>query len=232
MPALTFDQILKFNPYHGKDGRFASANSAASFTFKPGASAAHDSAIAREKERDAATAAPKKEYKYSKEEQIAAVKDFTISDYSEIRKVQCGQGKMAQETQDSLRKKGEAIEEYIDASTPYEGAVYRGINTDTVLKVGQTVDMQGTSSWSTDKEVGVDFAGTHANGDKGPWGRKTGNEKAYVFQMDKAPRKNTYIDDISANRGEKEVLVSKDTRFKITKIEETPKRTFVTVEEV
>ncbi|MDO4280771.1 MAG: hypothetical protein Q4C56_03990 [Peptococcaceae bacterium] len=43
------EEIDKFNPYHGADGRFTSANAASSFTWKPGASAAHDAAIAREK---------------------------------------------------------------------------------------------------------------------------------------------------------------------------------------
>lgn len=46
-----FQTIEKFNPYHGKDGRFTSSDSAASFTYKPGASTAHDKAIEREKEK-------------------------------------------------------------------------------------------------------------------------------------------------------------------------------------
>lgn len=48
---VTFEEILKFNPYHDSRGRFASANSAVSFSYKPGASAAHDRAIQREKDR-------------------------------------------------------------------------------------------------------------------------------------------------------------------------------------
>ena len=52
--AKTFDEILKFNPYHDAKGRFASADSATSFTYAPGKSKAHDNAIAREKERHAA----------------------------------------------------------------------------------------------------------------------------------------------------------------------------------
>lgn len=50
--AKTFDEIVeKFNPYHGKDGRFASANGATLFTWNPGASSAHDRAIAGEMAR-------------------------------------------------------------------------------------------------------------------------------------------------------------------------------------
>lgn len=49
--AKTFGEILKFNPYHDSQGRFASAGSAASFTYKPGASTEHSKAIEREKEK-------------------------------------------------------------------------------------------------------------------------------------------------------------------------------------
>lgn len=52
--AKTFEEIIKFNPYHDKLGRFSSANGYASFTYSPGKSKAHDNAIAREKERQAA----------------------------------------------------------------------------------------------------------------------------------------------------------------------------------
>ena len=51
--AETFDDILKFNPYHDRLGRFSSAGGAASFTYALGKSKAHDFAIAREKERTA-----------------------------------------------------------------------------------------------------------------------------------------------------------------------------------
>lgn len=52
--AKTFNEILeilKFNPYHDEKGRFTTGDGAVSFTYKPGASNAHDKAIAREKKR-------------------------------------------------------------------------------------------------------------------------------------------------------------------------------------
>lgn len=48
----TLTEILKFNPYHDERGRFSTADGAASFTYKPGASTEHSRAIEREKERD------------------------------------------------------------------------------------------------------------------------------------------------------------------------------------
>lgn len=43
------EEVEKFNPYHGPDGRFTSAGRASSVTFRPGASRAHDNAIERER---------------------------------------------------------------------------------------------------------------------------------------------------------------------------------------
>lgn len=48
----TFADILKFNPYHDSRGRFASASGAASLTYAPGKSTAHDAAIQRGREAD------------------------------------------------------------------------------------------------------------------------------------------------------------------------------------
>ena len=47
---VTFEDVLKFNPYHDELGRFASAQSAVSFTYSPGKSEAHDKAIQRARE--------------------------------------------------------------------------------------------------------------------------------------------------------------------------------------
>lgn len=49
----TIEEVQKFNPYHDARGRFTSANSAASMTWSPGKSKAHDKAIDREKKRQA-----------------------------------------------------------------------------------------------------------------------------------------------------------------------------------
>lgn len=52
--AKSFAELVeKFNPYHDSKGRFATARGAASFTYSPGKSKAHDMAIAREKARTA-----------------------------------------------------------------------------------------------------------------------------------------------------------------------------------
>lgn len=72
----TFSEILKFNPYHDSKGRFATAGGATSFTYRPGASRAHDLAIEREKQRHAegnSSTAPRK-YKPVPREETPRVK--------------------------------------------------------------------------------------------------------------------------------------------------------------
>lgn len=66
--ASSFDEMIeKFNPYHDQKGRFSSSGGAASFTYKPGASVAHDKAIARARASAAAAdAAAEEEKKYKK----------------------------------------------------------------------------------------------------------------------------------------------------------------------
>lgn len=60
--ATTYEELKKFNPYHGADGRFTSANSAASFTFRtknPLMQGAADKAKEREQKRTAEAEKPK-----------------------------------------------------------------------------------------------------------------------------------------------------------------------------
>lgn len=54
MAAKTFEDVLKFNPYHDTKGRFASASGGGKFYATPGKSRSNDLAIQREKDRQAA----------------------------------------------------------------------------------------------------------------------------------------------------------------------------------
>lgn len=56
----TITEVRKFNPFHDARGRFATANSYSSFTYKPGKSKAHDLAIQRMQQRQQASASTKK----------------------------------------------------------------------------------------------------------------------------------------------------------------------------
>lgn len=74
--AKTFGEIEKFNPYHDRLGRFTTSGAAASFTYSPGKSKAHDMAIAREKDRIKNMAASQK----PKEETGPGTKKLSLND--------------------------------------------------------------------------------------------------------------------------------------------------------
>lgn len=76
--AKTFDDILKFNPYHDSRGRFASANAATSFTRRtrdPSKQHLADAAAAREKDRQSGAAAPKDEAETPRMKSIHSIED-------------------------------------------------------------------------------------------------------------------------------------------------------------
>lgn len=75
--AKTFNEILKFNPYHDSKGRFTTGGSAASFTIRtkdPSKQHMADMAIAREKERAGSTPATKPRLKPAPREEVPRVK--------------------------------------------------------------------------------------------------------------------------------------------------------------
>lgn len=78
--AKTFNEILKFNPYHDSRGRFTTAGGASSFTIRtkdPSKQGLANRAIEREKERDATTATattPKTTEKPQKETETPCMK--------------------------------------------------------------------------------------------------------------------------------------------------------------
>ena len=73
--AHTFDDaVKKFNPYHGKDGRFTSGGNAFSFTYSPGKSRAHNLAITGEIAKNAVAKAKAAEPKLTSDMQSLAEK--------------------------------------------------------------------------------------------------------------------------------------------------------------
>lgn len=134
MPALTFEEILKFNPNHDSLGRFSSSNG--------GGGAADGTSTSQ----------------YSKEEQIKAIKDWSDGEYGYIRQTQ--RGDYNGDDADKYKRKGDALEEYIASQPSFTGDIYRGISTDTPIdfRQGQKITMNGTSSWSKDEDIADEFS--------------------------------------------------------------------------
>lgn len=244
------EEIEKFNPYHDRLGRFTTGGGASSFTWRPGASAAHDSAIAREKERaSSGTSAgdSKADTKTSErghikpksyEENIETVKQelgcddkqakkymrsmlsYTAENYEAIRAYQSGK---KNDYTKKFRNDAKNIEEYIDKAPHWNGGtLYRGVGLDasvdvkSAFKPGTELNMQGTSSWSSDTGIAKNFAR---------------DRNMVIFQCDRIS-KATSVSHISNNPGEKEVLVSKDTKYVAKKVSKRGRYYYVYLDEV
>lgn len=241
--SATFNEILKFNPYHGPDGRFSSANGAHSFTYAPGKSRAHDLAIEREKQRQAApgssggagsqgtrehlpymnnkeaVANTMKECGVSEQEAKEMVKE--ISGYTEGYATdmrnwqQYGDGYILDGMSSKEAKTmSEQCEKFIELSPKWGGGeLYRGIGVDedTAHRILDDIsysmkpfDMKGTSSWSSDRSIADDFS------------EGCGSDVAIIFKTP-GTKKGTSIDHLS-EFSQSEVLVSKDARWDVKRI--------------
>lgn len=117
--AKTFDEILKFNPYHDSHGRFASENGYASFTIRtknPDKQYMADMAIARQKEKtpDAGVYKPKPKKNYDEH----GFADYDESDYHQLYN-----GKQYYQQQKLTTEQKQAAESYLEANTEW-GSLY------------------------------------------------------------------------------------------------------------
>lgn len=97
MPAKTFDDILKFNPYHDARGRFASANSATSFTYRvkdPSKQHLADRAREREKERQAGGSKPESDDESLRMKTVHDIEDKIRAQFYETAAVVDQDGKV------------------------------------------------------------------------------------------------------------------------------------------
>ena len=196
---------VKFNPYHGRDGRFTSG---------PGGGGAPRRSI--------------------HSDTAAAVTDFTRLGYGPVRSYQSAGQKLAQQTERirnsgmspnhqahaiaqitqehnarmanvplRVRQNAALIESHISASAPHVGIIHRGIrfdgNATTTFHPGNTISMGGTSSWSTSRRTANSFS--------------SGFGQRVVFTV--RNRTGVNISQLSIRRVESEVLVSNTASFRV-----------------
>jgi hypothetical protein len=155
------------------------------------------------------------------EEQISALSRYSQNNFSEIRKAQYSNDITSPHFQDAI-----LIEDFISKSPKWRGGeLYRGvgipINVFETYQVGGTVDMKGVSSWSSDEKVGKEFADQNV---------KAGEVKV-IFKS--PPAKNgTSITHLSYyGKEESEVLVSNQTKWRISNISDKDDYIIVELEE-
>lgn len=115
--AKTFDEILKFNPYHDRLGRFATASGYASFTTTtkdPKKQHWADKAIARMKQQAAAAAPPKPNKNYDK----LGYADHDDADYHQLYN-----GRQYYQQQKLTAQQKQAATNYLEAH-PEPGSLY------------------------------------------------------------------------------------------------------------
>ena len=167
------------------------------------------------------------------------LEDWMLDGYDGIRAVQTGRTKghdydfeYSPERIQGYKERAAIIEDFIDKAPKFKGAVYRGIALDNMpFKKGMVIDMAGTSSWSASEKVAKGFANSKIN-----------KEHCVNFTAKKVS-KGVELDHIFKGDeigGEQEVLVSKDSKFKVIGMYEEKvsvgvvnrRMTHVTLEEV
>ena len=143
---------------------------------------------------------------------LTTLKDWAETGYEGVRAAQSGRKRSYDGIEFSdtelkaYTKQSEIIEDFIQRAPKYTGAAYRGINLDVQpFKKGQTIDMAGTSSWSTDEKVAKTFANARLD-----------REHCVIFRT-KELKKGVEIDHL-VDYGEKEVLVSQTSKFKVVDV--------------
>ena len=118
----TILEVRKFNPYHDARGRFSTASGAASFTYKPGKSKAHDLAIQRMQAAAAAKPKPAPAPKTPpKPKRTLDARGFADHDDASYHQLYAGKKYYAQ--QKLTAKEQAAVTSYLQAR-PEPGSLY------------------------------------------------------------------------------------------------------------
>jgi hypothetical protein len=139
---------------------------------------------------------------------ISSANDWESSDYEGIRNFQKGIGDSIE-----FKKSSDALEEYLHKGTQFDPktTLYRGlidvdIDDFSNLKAGDVVE-DVMSSWTSDSDLALDFAGG--------WDDEF---DSVVFKLEGGAPNTSSLSNINGNSNEYEVLVSGTERLEIIKI--------------
>lgn len=198
------EDIEKYNPYHGKDGRFTQGGGnehsvslserSKSIVARHEAEGKYKSAGGGGSSAGGSEAKSKAEFKPTKS-MTNSIELYSSTSYTDIRS-----GKRPKDAQN--------IEDFIAGSTKHEGTIHRGMNASddfmSNLKSGGNISMNGISSWSGDKKQASSFM--------------RGNGNKVMFEVNTS-KHGADISHLSNFQNEKEVLMSSKANFKVSKIE-------------
>lgn len=157
-----------------------------------------------------------------------SIADYTGNKYGDIKNAYRAKYGISKEyygkiSQEKAEKASNNLDDYIYQAPKYDGEVYRGMtlndeNYDNIiknLKSGKIMDMQGISSWSSEREISEEFIEGNLYPD---------TPNAILFKLQN--KSGTPIDSISSMSGEYEVLHPTTARYKLKKIEENDNNYF------
>lgn len=155
---------------------------------------------------------------------VQAFDNYTGGMYTAVRRIQQRKKDNMEYkpgTQDFMyARSSQLIESFIERAPKWKGETYRGIVIDekdvSRLKAGKTINMRGTSSWSSDLPSVMRMQGENQGG----VAFLHNSEKPRVYFICKSGQPHgTSTRFMSHNPGEKEVTVSKKAEWKITKVD-------------
>lgn len=151
-----------------------------------------------------------------------AIDYYTGMGYEWLREFQ--QGKRHGDP--NLRNADKYLERFIELAPKWKGMTYRGMgmfkeDVD-AFSIGQTIDMNGTSSWTSSNKEAFEYAIAR---------RSLRGGRVGVIFMSKNQPLGTSV-DFAAGMDEKEVTVSKRAKWRITGKRQTDRVIFVSVEPI
>ncbi|MBD2076217.1 DUF1073 domain-containing protein [Phormidium sp. FACHB-592] len=138
-------------------------------------------------------------------ETISSVTSFTGDNYTAIRKA---------EREGKPTKEGKAINRYIEKAPKYDGEIYRGLSFKTTkelddflntAKEGSSMKPDAVSSFSSDRSIAERFS------------KDSGNQNSVVLKV-KQNRSGASIQDLTLYPEEGEVLVPKNTTYRVASV--------------
>lgn len=151
-----------------------------------------------------------------------AIDYYTGMGYEWLREFQ--QGK--REGNESLRNADEYLERFIELAPKWKGMTYRGMGMFKEdlesFSAGQTIDMNGTSSWTSSNKEAFEYAIARRS--------LRGGRVGVIFVCKNQPLGTSV--DFASGMNEKEVTVSKRAKWRITGKRQTDRVMFVTVEPI
>ena len=215
MPALTFDEVLKFNQNHGADGKFSSAPGGGGYrTYSD--SEMHEIGAAYKGWEDGLTDSEKK-----------SVAKYGMSSNEYNMKLRTGKpywNEQYQATDTEYKALDSALEK---SKIPENMTVYRGANSamfagkDPESLVGKTIKDKGYASTS----AGQDVAEAYADDVICKINCKAGSKGAYIENVSNTVNFKSPIDynssDYKEDPGNKEIHLPRNSAFEITAVNRT-----------